>query len=964
MKLSLTNVFRFLLLPVSYLCITREVSLAQITSDNTVNTAVNQNGNIAEITGGETRGANLFHSFQDFSVPTGNEAFFNNANDIANIFSRVTGGNISSVEGTISANGNASLFLINPAGIIFGEGARLDIGGSFYGSTASSILFEGGEFSAVDLDNPPLLTVNAPIGLNFRDNPGEIINRSFARNTSREFVGLEVSTGNTLALIGGNIKFEAGEVTAKSGRVELGGLSEAGTVELDSNGGLIFSQFLAGADVILDNAADIDVRGNQGHIQINARNLELTAGNFGSSQIRAGIAADSSSENVQAGNIVINATESVSLDNSNVSNKVEFSAVGNAGDISVVADLLLLSNDGTLDAGVEGDGNSGNINISANNIEIDDGTISNTISTNFFDSLNGEFAEGNTGNIAIEANSLLLSNRGTIDASVDGVGIGGNINLELESLSLSNGGMIASNITADGSAGDIDITANNITLDDSTVSSSVSFTIFELEPTQGRAGNIKIATGSLLIINSSSLEALTENFGDGGNIEITASDSVVVDGSNNFVPSLIQTNTGSFFNSSGSGNAGDIEIITPKLSVINNASISAATFNEGQAGNINLKIADLLEVNNGGVIAADVFFDSTGQGGNLTIETNQLMVDSGGQISVTTLGEGNAGNLTIVADDSIEVTGSDGFFVSGLFATSLNANGTGGEANIVTQNLTVADGAVINVGNFPSSESSFSRPGTGEPGNLVIQADSINLEGNGSITAATQSTQGTGANVILQVAEDIILNDGGLISAQAFNEGNGGNLTIDSRFIIAFPNGNNDIIASAEQGQGGNININAQSLFGIEERPLNDLTNDINASSEFSLDGSITINSPDINPLQGTVELPSNIVIPEQTSVQACQANREIAAKNRLIISGRGGVPAAPDLPLDSQNVYVEGVNETSLLPVIPEAIETAGGQIQPARGIEQTESGIILTAYRTNNIGARLPQNKLNCGS
>ncbi|MDJ0592186.1 MAG: filamentous hemagglutinin N-terminal domain-containing protein [Pleurocapsa sp. MO_226.B13] len=130
-----------------------EISLAQVTTDNTVNTTVNQNGNVAEITGGETRGSNLFHSFQDFSVPTGNEAFFNNPSDVANIFSRVTGGNISSIDGVIRANGNASLFLINPAGIIFGEGSRLDIGGSFYGSTASNILFEDGEFSAVDLDS-------------------------------------------------------------------------------------------------------------------------------------------------------------------------------------------------------------------------------------------------------------------------------------------------------------------------------------------------------------------------------------------------------------------------------------------------------------------------------------------------------------------------------------------------------------------------------------------------------------------------------------------------------------------------------------------------------------------------------------------------------------------------------------------------------------------------------------------
>ena len=117
-------------------CLYATATQAQLTSDGTVNTQVNQNGNVAEITGGETRGGNLFHSFQDFSIQTGNEAFFK-------------GGNISNIDGAIRANGSASLFLINPAGIVFGENASLNLGGSFYGSTADSILFEDGEFSAV-----------------------------------------------------------------------------------------------------------------------------------------------------------------------------------------------------------------------------------------------------------------------------------------------------------------------------------------------------------------------------------------------------------------------------------------------------------------------------------------------------------------------------------------------------------------------------------------------------------------------------------------------------------------------------------------------------------------------------------------------------------------------------------------------------------------------------------------------
>ena len=148
---------------------------AQISPDGTTDTTVNSTDNVINIERGDRAGDNLFHSFEEFSVPNGSEAFFNNANDIVNIFSRVTGGDISNIDGLIRANGDASLFLINPAGIIFGEGAALNIGGSFFSSTAESIVFSDDvEFSATDRDNAPLLTINMPIGLNFGNNPGNI----------------------------------------------------------------------------------------------------------------------------------------------------------------------------------------------------------------------------------------------------------------------------------------------------------------------------------------------------------------------------------------------------------------------------------------------------------------------------------------------------------------------------------------------------------------------------------------------------------------------------------------------------------------------------------------------------------------------------------------------------------------------------------------------------------------------
>ncbi|MCC0179793.1 S-layer family protein [Waterburya agarophytonicola K14] len=219
----------------------------------------------------------------------------------------------------------------------------------------------------------------------------------------------------------------------------------------------------------------------------------------------------------------------------------------------------------------------------------------------------------------------------------------------------------------------------------------------------------------------------------------------------------------------------------------------------------------------------------------------------------------------------------------------------------------------------------------------------------------------------MQISEDITLRNNSFISAQALNDADGGNLSIDSRFIIAFPSsGNgNDIIASAQQGNGGNIDINAESLLGIREGRAREGngTNDLDASSQFNLDGEVTINTPDVNPVQGATELPTSVVVPEETSQQACEANRESAAQNGLNITGKGGVIPEPGLPLNSLNVTVNG--ESTSAKTIPEPIETAQGKIQPARGVEITDLGeVILTAYRTDGAGERLPKIKRNCSS
>ncbi|MEM7759148.1 MAG: hypothetical protein AAF298_13625 [Cyanobacteria bacterium P01_A01_bin.40] len=154
--------------------------------------------------------------------------------------------------------------------------------------------------------------------------------------------------------------------------------------------------------------------------------------------------------------------------------------------------------------------------------------------------------------------------------------------------------------------------------------------------------------------------------------------------------------------------------------------------------------------------------------------------------------------------------------------------------------------------------------------------------------------------------------------------------------------------------------------MGIKASTLSPFTNDINASSEFGLDGSVSLDTPDIASLQGGTELATGIVMPEETPSQACQANRVIAAQNGFVIKGKGGVPAAPDMPLNSANILINGETKDLVADSkLPQPLETSSGQIQPARGIKVTDKGgIVLTAYRTNNQGDRLPNLQTSCGS
>ena len=176
-------------------------------------------------------------------------------------------------------------------------------------------------------------------------------------------------------------------------------------------------------------------------------------------------------------------------------------------------------------------------------------------------------------------------------------------------------------------------------------------------------------------------------------------------------------------------------------------------------------------------------------------------------------------------------------------------------------------------------------------------------------------------------------------------------------------------MTSAVQGEGGEININAQSLFGIQEREAieDNQRNDIDASSEFSLDGTVSINTPDLNPIQGATELPTNVVEPDQTVAQACAASRNASGANSFVVKGKGGVPPLPTAPIDLEMIRINGelvANPTNTAMNSSYAIPTSQGYITPARGVIKTADGqIILTSVPISGHTSRTPNGSINCG-
>ncbi|WP_088888872.1 two-partner secretion domain-containing protein [Leptolyngbya ohadii] len=627
-----------------------------------------------QIEGGSRRGGNLFHSFETFNVTAGQRVYFASPNGIDRILARVTGKGRSTINGTLGALGTADLFLINPNGILFGSNARLDVGGSFLASSASAVEFgDRGRFSSNSAQPPsPLLTIQ-PTALLFNSLPRPIVNRSIASDLSSDssdssvMVGLQVPAGQSLLLLGGDVRLEGGVLTAPGGRVELA--AAAGTVPLLQTGQnwRILPSVRVQGEIVLQNQAAIQVASaDRGNVALYSEGITLQ----NNSGIVAGIGAGLGTPDSQAGNVTLDATGAIQIQDSVIANVVSSGGRGNAGNIRLRADTISLSDRAQIQTSSRSQGNAGDLFITT-------GSLSLTGNSGLFATTSDR---GNAGSISIRAQDAVVFDQSFASTTVDpeAIGQGGRIELTAGSLSLLDGAVLASDIFGRGRAGDIDLTIDGqIKLEGSDSQGNFgSITTVIGIGGQGQAGTIRIQADSMTLTQGGGVVSNTGGQGDAGDIWISLNDRLEISGQGaDGTPSGIYTTVGL----EAIGDGGDIFITTDELSM-RRSLITAASGGQGNAGNIDIT-AQRVQLD-------DAIIATTGRtenGGNLTFrDLNLLLLNNGGIITTATQvtgAEGNGGNLSIDSD----VIAADPDEDNDIAANA--EGGRGGNINITTQGI-------------------------------------------------------------------------------------------------------------------------------------------------------------------------------------------------------------------------------------------------------------------------------------
>ncbi len=847
---------------------------------------------------GKQVGGNLFESFSQFNLNRFQTATFTGPSNVQNILARVTSGSPSSIDGKIKTDpmmGDANLFLMNPAGVLFGKDAQLDVKGSFAVSTANYLkLADGGKFNTC-LGGGDLLTAAPVSAFGFLKAPAPV---SFAGsntldpNTGNIVQGmsLNVEAGKSFSVVAGDITVKSRTIRGTGSRVNLVSVKSAGEAKLDATGfnsAIDVTQFTAMGTIDITNFARINTDGPRAMQPGLGGPVFIRGGTFlldNESQINSTSYSGDPQRNTVS-NIDVQADDVRILAGSRISAPTLGSSA--AGHVTVMADdSLLIDGQGVPTTGLFALGlysQQGNTLI---------------------------ISSGNGGDVTVMAGNVEMTNGGGIGAYSGGYGAGGTVNVTARGSLLIKGegliGPLSAGILSDARTGD--------------------------------GGNITVKARDVEIIGDGDISTGTFGNGDGGSITVTATHSLLIDGTGSQEGLLLDkgnpiSGDTSVFNGTGilalgygTGNGGNITLNAPRLSIVGGGQVAAASFGTGNGGTVNVK-ADSLLINEKGALenvlfSTGVFADArgrSGDGGQITVTTSDATITAGGQIAASTFGSGKGGSVEVTAKNSLLIHGLD----SGIFAVAGFAgpfsSGKGGDVVVNAGDLSLQNGGSISAASFTSGDAgsvdlsrvgtlsmdsgssiSSANTGTGNAGKVKINttgavtlkhgsiistasvlgdAGDIKLTSGGEIklkdqSSITGSAGGSGGNILITTPDLLYLLDSEISAIAAFG---GGNFEINSQFIVL----NHSLISTnAPSGQGGNQNLNSDFLF--------------KSDSLIIATGTINITAPALDLGAELITLPTSLLSAESQLQERCTALLQEDFSSFISI-GRGGTEPAPE---------------------------------------------------------------------
>jgi filamentous hemagglutinin family protein len=893
---------------------------------------------------GHTVGSNLFHSFESFNLTSSESATFTApaTSSYDNVVSRVTGDSASSIDGLLrSTIPGTDFYFMNPHGVVFGSSAQIDVPGAFHVTTADYVRLGNNGLFYADLGQDSILTTAPPVAFGFlAANPGALVVAG----------QLEVDSGRTLSLAGGDLRISAAQVLAPGGRINAVSVTGVGEIELPEtpDGPVQLSGFAAGGDMRLEQGALLSTSGNGGgDIQIRAGQLELVgskldADNEGDTAATGGIdiavegavLVDSASQ-VEAdvngdgagASITIRADALEVANFSQVRTLAFEGSTGAGGDIKIdTSDRVLVGNGSNVLAATLSSGDGGNIVLSSTRLEARDGGYIAT---------NTQLGTGNGGDITVATSDATLSAANTpgfltgMVAQTASAGAGGDIHFSSTgALRIEDGALLSAAVYGTGAGGDLVVDAGSIEIrgiDDPNIFTGIFANVFSA----GTGGDLSIQTDTLTLDNRGSISASAFSTGNSGRLRIDTGNLVVRDAS------VIAA--GNLFGAGGSssgmsidadsifiqGRAGSAEPFSTDFTGLT----TTAGYQGGDAGILELTAQEMTLTSRASITASSY---GSGRGGQVALMVDDLVVEDGSVVLASAFGSGDAGGVQIEADTLrvegvnpelfVDLTGETTMAVSGIAAQSGLQGGGSGSVSVHANGVLLLDGGVIATNTF----------GAGDAGDITITAQRVTVSGinadlaqfleakgisadearsavkSGTASAfLLESTTGKGGDIII-VADDLQLGDGGMISANTTGPGRGGSVHVTASDVsltggaLVTTQSKLEPLGSSLLGNGGDIAIQAANRVTLDH-------SSVTASSDAQgLAGNITIEGG------GVVEIIGGSVTTE--AVEADGGNIKIAAEGTVYLLGGnittsvlGAGGTGGNIDIDPQFVILQG---------------------------------------------------------